>query len=189
MMLRQSTTSVTGVGDKKAEELAAMGILTVQDLLEYLPYRYEDYQLKDLSDIAHDEKATIEGKVHSEPSLRYFPKKKSRLNFRLLVGKYLITAVVFNRPYLKNQITLGQTLTVTGKWDRNKMTLTVSDVHFGTFSEDHKIEPVYSLKGLMHGKTMHKMMTQAFKQFSGHITDPLPEQLLEAYRLPDKETA
>lgn len=188
-MLTEPTTAVQGIGERKAEELASMGIYSVQDLLEYLPYRYEDYQKKDLSEIAHDEKATIEGKVHSEPSLRYFPKKKSRLTFRMLIGKYLITAVIFNRPFLKNQISLGQTLTITGKWDRNKMTITVSDVHFGTFSEDRKIEPVYSLKGLMHGKTMRKIIEQTFKQYSGQVPEALPEHLRDAYRLPGKETA
>jgi ATP-dependent DNA helicase RecG len=189
MMITESITAVQGIGEKKAEELASMGIVSVQDLIEYLPYRYEDYQKKDLSEIAHDEKATIEGKVHSEPSLRYFPKKKSRLSFRMLIGKYLITAVIFNRPFLKNQISLGQSLTITGKWDRNKMTLTVSDVHFGTFSDDRKIEPVYSVKGTLHGKTLRKFIYQAFKQFSGQILDPLPETLRDAYRLPEKETA
>jgi ATP-dependent DNA helicase RecG len=188
-MIFEPITAVQGIGEKKAEELASMGIFNVQDLIEYLPYRYEDYQKKDLSEIAHDEKATIEGKVHSEPSLRYFPKKKSRLSFRMLIGKYLITAVIFNRPFLKSQISLGQSLTITGKWDRNKMTLTVGDVHFGTFSEDRKIEPVYSVKGTLHGKTMRKFMYQAFKQFSGQIPDPLPEKLREAYRLPEKEVA
>ncbi|WNB90438.1 ATP-dependent DNA helicase RecG [Bacillus sp. NEB1478] len=189
MLLNDQTTAIQGIGEKKAEELMSMGIYSIQDLLEYLPYRYEDYQLKDLADIAHDEKATIEGKVHTEPSLRYFPKKKSRLSFRMLVSKYLITAVIFNRPFFKNQISLGQTLTVTGKWDRNKMTLTVSDVHFGTFSEDHNIEPVYSLKGQMHGKTMRKIMAQAFAQYKGQIPEPLPEYLRDTYRLPGKEAA
>lgn len=188
-MLTEPITAVQGIGEKKAEELASMGILNVQDLLEYLPYRYEDYQIKDLSEIAHDEKATIEGKVHSEPSLRYFPRKKSRLSFRMLIGKYLITAVIFNRPFLKSQISLGQTLTITGKWDRNKMTLTVSDVHFGTFSEDRKIEPVYSVKGTLHGKTMRKIISQAFKQYTGQISDPLPQKMRDAYRLPGKEAA
>jgi ATP-dependent DNA helicase RecG len=188
-MITESITAVQGIGEKKAEELASMGIFNVQDLIEYLPYRYEDYQKKDLSEIAHDEKATIEGKVHSEPSLRYFPKKKSRLSFRMLIGKYLITAVIFNRPFLKNQISLGQSLTITGKWDRNKMTLTVSDVHFGTFSDDRKIEPVYSVKGTLHGKTMRKFIYQAFKQYTGQILDPLPETLRDTYRLPEKEAA
>jgi ATP-dependent DNA helicase RecG len=188
-MLTEPITAVQGIGEKKAEELASMGILNVQDLLEYLPYRYEDYQIKDLSEIVHDEKATIEGKVHSEPSLRYFPRKKSRLSFRMLIGKYLITAVIFNRPFLKSQISLGQTLTITGKWDRNKMTLTVSDVHFGTFSEDRKIEPVYSVKGTLHGKTMRKIISQAFKQYKGQISDPLPQKMRDAYRLPEKEAA
>ncbi|RCK10920.1 hypothetical protein DT075_24735 [Bacillus licheniformis] len=64
-------------------------------------------KLRDLEDVAHDERVTVEGKVHSEPSLAYYGKKRSRLTFRLLVGNYLITAVCFNRPYLKKKLAIG----------------------------------------------------------------------------------
>ena len=72
-----------------------MKIYTVQDLLEYFPYRYEDYRLRDLAEVKHEEKITIEGKVHSEPSLTYYGRKKSRLTIRMLVGQYLNQGCIF----------------------------------------------------------------------------------------------
>ena len=39
---------VQGVGARKAEDLRALGIDTVGRLLEYYPFRYEDYRLRDL---------------------------------------------------------------------------------------------------------------------------------------------
>lgn len=60
-----------------------MEIHTVADLLEHLPYRYEDYRLRDLETVEHDERVTVEGKVHTVPTLGYFGKKNpgSRLKF------------------------------------------------------------------------------------------------------------
>lgn len=88
-----NVTEVSGIGESKREVLQELGIVSVMDLLEYLPFRYDNHQLKDLADVKHEERATIEGKVHSEPSLRYFPRKKSKLSIRVLIGRYLITAV------------------------------------------------------------------------------------------------
>jgi len=93
--LNQSITAIKGIGEETAEAFAEMRIYTIRDLLEYFPYRYEDYSLKDLTEVQHDEKVTVEGKVHSEPSLNYYGKKKSKLTIRLFVGAYLIKVVFF----------------------------------------------------------------------------------------------
>lgn len=77
--LLQPVSAVKGVGPESAEVLGSMGILTVMDLIEYLPYRYEDYRLKDLADVQHDERVTVEGKVHSEPSLAFSAKRNHGL--------------------------------------------------------------------------------------------------------------
>ena len=88
--LKQPVTAVKGIGNEMADTLADMQIRTVGDLLEYFPYRYEDYRLKDLAEVKHDERVTVEGTVHSEPSVVYYGRKKNRLTVRLLVGRNLI---------------------------------------------------------------------------------------------------
>ena len=109
-----------------------MGIDTVFDLLEHLPYRYEDYRLKDLETVEHEERVTIEGTIHSAPLLSYYGKKKSRLTIKVLTGRYLINVIFFNQPYLKSKLEIGATVTVTGKWDRHRQTITGSECHIGT---------------------------------------------------------
>ncbi|MFV2051093.1 DNA helicase RecG, partial [Metabacillus sp. YM-086] len=97
-MLLDPITNLKGVGSETEEVLNDVGIYTIHDLLEYFPYRYDDNSLKDLEDVKHEERVTVEGRVHSEPSLQFFGKKRSRLTFRLLVGRYLLSVVCFNRP-------------------------------------------------------------------------------------------
>ena len=114
MKLQVPVTDVKGIGGETSELLHEMGIYTVSHLLEHFPYRYEDYAMKDLAEVKHDERVTVEGKVHSAPLLQYYGKKKSRLTVRVLVGRYLITAVCFNRPYYKQKLNLDETVTITG---------------------------------------------------------------------------
>nr|WP_328585874.1 ATP-dependent DNA helicase RecG [Rossellomorea aquimaris] len=181
--------NVKGIGEETALQMNQMGIYTVLDLLEYLPYRFEDYRLRDLEEVAHDERVTVEGKVHSEPSLMYFGRKKSRLTVRLLVGRYLIQAVFFNQPYLKKKINLHDTVTVTGKWDKNRQVITVQHFTGGPHNKDGDFEPVYSLKGNIKNQTLRKFIKKAFDDYHEIITENLPGVLLEKYKLMSRSDA
>jgi ATP-dependent DNA helicase RecG len=187
-LLQQSVIEIKGIGEETEQALKEMGIETIEDLLHHFPFRYEDYQLRDLAEVKHEEKVTVEGKVHSEPSLTYYSRKKSRLTFRLLVGRYLITAVCFNRPFLKNQLTINETVTITGKWDQHRQMITINELKKGSFSAKQEIEPVYSTRGTITVKGMRRFISLALQQFGHAIVDPLPMAMLQKYRLfPKKE--
>jgi ATP-dependent DNA helicase RecG len=182
-------TEIKGVGEETAQLLNDMNIFTVQHLFDHFPYRYEDYRLKDLAEVKHDEKVTIEGKVHSEPSLTYYGRKRSRLTFRLLVNRYLITIVCFNRPYLKNKLATNQIVTVSGKWDKHRQTITAQELTLGPHKKNHEIEPVYSTKGKLTSKGIRRFITMALQQYSEHIIENIPEPILHRYKLPNKRDA
>ncbi|GAE43601.1 ATP-dependent DNA helicase [Mesobacillus boroniphilus JCM 21738] len=187
--LKQPVTAVKGIGNEMADTLADMQIMTVGDLLEYFPYRYEDYRLKDLAEVKHEERVTVEGKVHSEPSVVYYGRKKNRLTVRLLVGRYLIIATFFNQPYLKQKINVGETITVTGKWDQHRQTITATQMSAGEHAINQDFEPVYAVKGKMTVKTIRRLIKQAFSQFGHEITEILPNELLQKYKLINRRDA
>lgn len=187
--LNQSIQAIKGIGEETAQSFAEMNISTIKDLLEYFPYRYEDYRLRDLAEVNHEEKVTVEGKVHSEPSLVYHGRKKSRLTIRLLVDRYLIKVVFFNQPYLKNKIIMNETITVTGKWDAHRQTITANEMQSGTNSKSNGFEPVYSLRGKITTKGMRKFIMLAFKQYGQFIEENLPEALTGRYRLLNRRDA
>ncbi|MFS0861449.1 ATP-dependent DNA helicase RecG [Fredinandcohnia sp. 179-A 10B2 NHS] len=180
---------IKGIGDETALHLNEMNIFSIEDLLLYFPYRFEDYSLRDLAEVRHDEKITIEGKVHSEPILTYYGRKRSRLTFRVLVGRYLITATCFNRPYFKNKLTLHDTITLTGKWDQHRQTITVSELVFSPMIKDNRIEPVYSIKGKVTSKGIKRFIALALQQYGEHIEDNIPQPLLKKYKLLPKKDA
>ena len=187
--LQQPITEIKGIGEETALQLNEMNIYTINDLIEFFPYRYEDYQLRDLADVKHEERVTVEGKVHSEPVLTYYGKKKSRLMFRVLVGRYLISAIFFNQPYHKSKISLHETITITGKWDQHRQTITVNQLVLGPHVRNQTIEPVYSIKGKLTVKGMRRFLSLALKQYGDEISDNLPPSILQKYRLLPKRDA
>ncbi|GLB59395.1 ATP-dependent DNA helicase RecG [Cytobacillus sp. NCCP-133] len=187
--LNQSVTAVKGIGEETAESLAEMNIITVKDLLEHFPYRYEDYRLKDLAELKHDERVTVEGKVHSEPSLAYYGRKRSRLTVRVLVDRYLIQVVMFNQPYLKNKMTLNETVTVTGKWDQHRQLISANELKIGSASNKKDFEPVYAVKGKITVKGLRRFINLAFSQYGNELEETLPEHYLMQYKLLNRRDA
>ncbi|GMB08497.1 ATP-dependent DNA helicase RecG [Thermolongibacillus altinsuensis] len=187
--MQQSVIAIKGIGEETAEALREMGIVTIEDLLNHFPFRYEDYRVCNLEEAKHDEKITVTGKIYSEPSLTYYSRKKSRLVFRVLVDRYLITAVCFNRPYLKNKLSLHDTITITGKWDQHRQTITVQELKIGTMIAKKEIEPVYSTRGEITVKGMRRFISLALQQYSDSIVDPLPLSIRQKYRLLSKKEA
>ncbi|ABV62169.1 ATP-dependent DNA helicase RecG [Bacillus pumilus] len=181
--LQDNVSVLKGIGEETEKTLNELGIHTVADLLGYFPYRYDDYELRNLEEVKHDERVTVEGKVHSEPVLTYYGKKRSRLTFRLLVGRFLITAICFNRPYLKRSLVLGDTVSVTGKWDKNRQSIMVQEFKKGTHEQDGSIESVYSVKENVTVKMMRRFVKQALSLYVDKAEDQLPKQLVSTYKL------
>ncbi len=186
--LQLPVENIKGVGEETTQLLGEMGIQTILDVLEYFPYRYEDYELRDIETIKHEERVTIQGKVQSMPTLQYYGKKKSKLTFRILIGRVLVSVVCFNRPYLKEKIQLDELVTVTGKWDQNRLIITASEVKIGESTEKGTIEPVYSVRGKLTVKGMRRIIQLALKQYGSGIEDFIPQELQTKYKLlPRKE--
>lgn len=188
-MLNEPVTQLKGVGEKFATSLLDMNIQTIEDLLHYFPYRYDVFEIKPLSELIHDDKVTIEGKVVHEPSLTFYKKNKSRLTFTVEVESVAIRVVMFNRAFAKKQINPSDTITLTGKWDAHRLQITVSNYKVGPASEQAKIQPMYSLKGDVTNYKLKKIVQTAIKEYAPEVNEVLPEHYLKAYRLPDRQHA
>ncbi|MFS8512528.1 MAG: ATP-dependent DNA helicase RecG, partial [Planifilum fulgidum] len=185
-------TQVAGVGEKRAEDLHRLGIETVEDLLTYFPFRYDDNRLTDLKRAGHGERITVRGEVFGEPSIRWYGKKKSRLTGKLMVDGIPITVIWFNQAFLRDKLVSGKPIIVAGKWDRRRLQLTAErtllDPRRQGFEAD-RLAPVYSVSGSIKVQWLRKAIHQAFVQFGRHIEEPLPEALVRRYRLMDRAKA
>ncbi|WP_010530623.1 ATP-dependent DNA helicase RecG [Lentibacillus jeotgali] len=188
-MLSDPVTVIKGIGEKLAADLGEMGIHTVEDLLYYFPYRYDVFEIKPLSELIHEDKVTIEGRIIHEPSLNFYGKKKSRLSFSIEVEGVAVKAVMFNRAFAKKQLNPGDTLTLTGKWDAHRLQITVSNYKKGLANQQSAIQPMYSLKGDVTNYKVKKAVRNAIKTYQDDVPELLPEQYLESYKLPNRVNA
>ena len=74
MDLATPLTYVKGVGPARAAMLEAKGLATVEDLLSYVPFRYEDRtNVKTIAQLAPGEMATVMAEVRSAGAVRIPP--------------------------------------------------------------------------------------------------------------------
>ncbi|MGP0585839.1 ATP-dependent DNA helicase RecG [Paenibacillus timonensis] len=181
---------VSGVSALKQEELHAFGIFTVNDLIEYYPFRYEDYRLRSLTEVKDGDKVTVQAKIMGLPVLQRYG-RKSRLTCKMVAEDWMFTATWFNRHFLKDQLTTGREIVLTGKWDMRRSQLTVTDSEFpdrGTLRSG-SLQPVYSVGGKITQAWMRKTIGQALLQYGEMIPENLPPDLLRKYSLMSRKAA
>ena len=124
--LQDPVTKLKGVGAKRAQDLATLGIDTVADLLTYYPTRYNDLTPADIQTAKDKQKVTLVGQVVSETLLTRFGYRRNRLSFRLQVGNNVVMVTFFNQPYLEKKLAINKTVTVMGKWDARLQQVTAN---------------------------------------------------------------
>jgi ATP-dependent DNA helicase RecG len=105
---------VKGIGPKLAEILAAKGIATVDDLLHYLPFRYEDrLNPRGIAELRAGEMATVIGEVRNSGLFR----TRRMPIFQLTVGqgRSRLRCIFFNATYLQGKFEPGQLIALYGK--------------------------------------------------------------------------
>ncbi|MDQ1913194.1 ATP-dependent DNA helicase RecG [Paenibacillus sp. GD4] len=184
-------TQVSGVKGKKSEELLMLGISSVGQLLDYYPFRYEDYTLRDLTQVKDGDKITVQGTIAGMPQVQMYGRTKSRMTCKLMVDSLFVTAVWFNRHFLKDKLAAGSEVVLTGKWDQRRLHITVSETEFPGqgASQIGTLQPVYSVTAALTQKWMRQTMKQALTQFAGLIPEVLPAELLQSYRLLPRKQA
>ncbi|WP_342565873.1 ATP-dependent DNA helicase RecG [Paenibacillus sp. FSL R7-0345] len=173
---------INGVSAQKQSELHAFGIFTVKDLLEYYPFRYEDFRPKSLSEVKHGDKATLIAKVIGIPVLQRYG-GKSRISCKMVAEPWMFTATWFNQPYVRDQLTVGREIVISGKWDQKRSQITVSNYEFPDRGEGKTgtLQPVYSVGGKITQTWLRKMINQGMQQYGELIPEILPQVILRKY--------
>lgn len=178
-----------GIGPKTASLLNKIGILSVDDLVEHYPFRYDVLKRSDLSTVTPEDRVVIDGKVESIPLIVRFRGGLNKLNFRLATTKGPVGVSIFNRAFLKPNLGIGTSVIVIGKYDRQKNILAASDIRFGTLAKDDKIEPVYHTTSGLSIKTLGDFINNALLKHGNDITDHIPKKYMDLYNFSNKKTA
>ncbi|KXT75819.1 ATP-dependent DNA helicase RecG [Streptococcus sp. DD12] len=187
MQLQDSLTVLKGVGPKSAEAYTKLGLFTLEDLLTYYPFRYEDFSQKSVADLGDEEKAVVTGRVVTPPQVQYYGRARNRLSFKIKQADLVINVSFFNQPYLQDKIQLDEEVAIFGKWQAAKASLVGMKV-LAQVTDD--MQPVYHLaKGISQQKLVGMIRTAFEAGYLALVPENLPSPLLERYRLVDRQTA
>ncbi|MHB0968561.1 MAG: ATP-dependent DNA helicase RecG [Thermoanaerobaculia bacterium] len=186
-----------GVGEGRAALLAAAGIKSVEDLLYFFPFRYEDrrhpMRICDIRQLTAP--VAIRGRVVS-CGLKVSPIRQLRIFEAILDdGTGSITLVWFNQPYLAEQIRKNQRLAVYGQprmSARGRVQIESPDIEHleadGESELEGTIVPVYPTVSGIPPKAIRKIVQQSLGAVAA-LDDPLPVELRKRFDVIDLRSA
>src|SRR6266496_5241886 len=105
---------VKGIGPRLAEILAGKGIHTVDDLLHYLPFRYEDrLNPRSINELRAGEMATVVAEVRTSGLFR--TRRMPIFQMTAGQGRTQLRCIWFNASYLRDRFKPGQMVALYGK--------------------------------------------------------------------------
>jgi ATP-dependent DNA helicase RecG len=191
-----------GVGPKLAEVIAGKGIVTMEDLLYHLPFRYEDRQNpRSLDELKPGEMASVIAEVRGSALLR----TRHAPIFEITVGqgRFAMKCMWFNGTYLQGKFQAGQTVAVFGKVEPSRSTSNMkminpqwellpdaSDDAETRLLEVGRITPVYeSLGSRLASRWQRKVIFHLLESMHGAMPECLPAAMIERMGLPNREVA
>lgn len=174
------------VGPKTINILNKINISTVEDLLTYYPYRYNVIKFINIDDADDTMIYYIKAKILSIPKVSYIKRNFNRLDFLATNNNHDFKVVIFNRGFLKRNLTVDKDIVIIGKYSKIKNIFTANDIKFNI--DEERIEPIYHLTEGIKNSSLENIINSAL---STNITlsDNIPSYLNEKYKLLTKTDA
>ena len=200
--LATELTYLKGVGPARAAMLAARGLETVEDLLNYFPFRYEDRSnLKPINQLAPGELATVVAEVRSSKvtglrrkHLGLFEAEFTDSSRAILLAKW------FHGAWLADRFTPGTRVALFGKIEfdsyRGELQMMHPETELLSADEDDadsalhtgRIVPVYEAAGKVNTRQLRILIHRALGEIA-EFEDHLPEHIRTHLKFPTRTEA
>jgi ATP-dependent DNA helicase RecG len=191
---------VKGIGPRRSAQLAEHGIRTVGDLVEYLPFRYEDRTaLRPLAGVREGEWALVGGVVRSVHGFDTRRQGLAVVEFVLADATGEATVTFFNQPYLRQVLKPGIRVVLYGLARRDEHRAgraafvgpeyEVVDDEAGPTVHSGRVVPIYRKLGELRSRTLRRILFGLLERLGPDAVDPLPAYLRRELRLPPRAAA
>ncbi len=190
---------VKGVGEKMASVLSKLGVVTVRDLLEHYPARYEDRtKLVRVAQLRDGQRAALRLFVSETQQQRTTRRALNIIRVAAVDETGTLVLVFFNQPWMKEKFLRlrGKAIMVFGQVRYGRMGCEMNTPDWEPLDDDEadpwsygKFVPVYPLtEGLTQGR-MRRIIRGALEKYAGFVEDCLPRYLLDKLDLMDAVSA
>jgi ATP-dependent DNA helicase RecG len=193
-------SAIRGFTPRQIDLLGKLGIVTHEDLLHYVPARYEDRRhLKPVSEAQIGESVTVRGIIHSAKASRW---RGGRSVFEIMVGPAAVTAksdlvrgMWFNQSGRAKTHTQGRELFMYGRLGKSKSgtwvmmfpEIEIIEEDTETFIHTDRIAPIYPLTEGVRQRELRRIMFEGTQRTPIVAPEfyPVPEKMMpraEAFR-------
>jgi len=200
-LLARPLSVLSGIGPKRAQTFSDRGLHTIEDILFYLPTRYDDRRaLAQICDLEVGRRATFIGRINSVDF------KSRRIKGR---GRRLLEAVINDETgsvnlkwfralgSLEKEIVRGGVFLVTGDVKRYRFAMEIvhpemerieaSEVEGAPAADEathRSVQPSYPLLEGVPPRTVRRLIRSVLLSYSDLVAGQLPAPLVEARKLP-----
>jgi ATP-dependent DNA helicase RecG len=178
-----------GIGPRRSEMLAAHGIRSVGDLLDCIPFRYEDRaQFRSIQSLRDGEWTLIRGQVRSVGG--FDTRRRGFSVFEMLVsdGKGSVRVKFFNQPYLRRVYQPGCSLVIYGQAKKdpyahgslalmNPECEILEEEQNGPSVHSGRVVPIYRRLGDLRTRTLRQILYSLLSDLPMDIPDAIPSYL------------
>ena len=198
--LQTDVQMVKGVGPQRAELLAERGIYTLDDLLNYLPFRYEDrIHFSKIKDVQPNNVYTLRARVMSGQAVRGMYGRDAIYHLLVQDDSGSLPCKFFHGGYLEGRLKPGQDLILHGKVEVDKQrparremvnpqieVLSTAEVDS---TEMGRIVPIYEAVGTFGSRMIRRAIYGVLQNLDQQIVDLLPADLRQRLKLPARRDA
>jgi ATP-dependent DNA helicase RecG len=198
--LQTEARMVKGVGPQRAELLAKRGIFTLEDLLNYLPFRYEDrLHFSRIKDVQPNGVYTLRARVISGQAVRGMYGRDAIYHLLVQDESGSLPCKFFHGGYLEGRLKPGQELILHGKVEIDKLRparyemvnpqIEVLGAGEVDSTEMGRIVPIYEAIGTFGTRMIRRAVYATLQNLDPNIPDILPPALRERLRYPSRRDA
>ena len=175
-----------GVGEKRAEQLARLGLHTVSDLLFHFPRAYENRG--DVVSLAGTQEPARAGArqaviltVSTAPRRSRLKNRMTLLKFRAFDDSGTCEVAFFNQDYLADSFPIGAVFRFFGRVERTGRGFSLTNPAFEPYTEGSALPPLFPVYPLTEGlsnKLISGLIRQAMPAIA-RMEDPLPGDIRE----------
>lgn len=179
-------TNIRGIGPKRSEQLNALGITGVTELLRYLPRDHIDYSVRTpVASLHEGAMQAVFVRIMTEPKT-FRLAGMTVISVRASDETGEVTLKWFNQPYRRTQVRVGMQVYASGRVTVKKGRAMLNPA---LTDELPGIVPVYPLTKGINQRTVRDAVYAALQANRDTIAETLPEPILDKYGLCSLQSA
>lgn len=169
MLLSLPLNTLNRVGKQTEKSLNKLGLETVEDLLFYFPFRYDDFsQIIPIEKIESGMSVSIQGEIEIIENKRSFKQKKNLTEALISDETGTIKIIWFNQPYISQNLKAGDKVSLAGKVTESYGQLTLISPQYEKDWGKNKIHtqgliPIYHLRAGITQKQLRFLIDQCLE--------------------------